>query len=171
MYYILYITMTSLLKTLNKNTTNTQPTKFNPDVANLYNQVNQVRNTTKYVTTNEGYKTIINDKMPAVVKKQEDLKLKYEKSNEQDAKLAIKKMQELNSERLKEVEILNKQLDHSKKLDELIKIKRKEINDNNYQASTHGELKQIQIKQNDKAKSEKERFNNIVSSINDILNN
>jgi len=168
MYYILYITMTSLLKTLNKNTTNTQPTKFNPDVANLYNQVNQVRNTTKYVTTNEGYKTIINEKMPAVVKKQEDLKLKYEKSNEQDAKLAIKKMQELNSERLKEVEILNKQLDHSKKLDELIKIKRKESTVD-YEAATHGDLKQLRVAQNDKIKKEKEKFNNILDSLNKIL--
>jgi hypothetical protein len=160
--------MTSLLKTLNKNTTNTQPTKFNPDVANLYNQVNQVRNTTKYVTTNEGYKTIINDKMPAVVKKQEDLKLKYEKSNEQDAKLAIKKMQELNSERLKEVEILNKQLDHSKKLDELIKIKRKESTVD-YEAATHGDLKQLRVVQNDKIKKEKEKYNNILDSLNKIL--
>jgi hypothetical protein len=160
--------MTSLLKTLNKNTTNTQPTKFNPDVANLYNQVNQVRNTTKYVTTNEGYKTIINEKMPAVVKKQEDLKLKYEKSNEQDAKLAIKKMQELNSERLKEVEILNKQLDHSKKLDELIKIKRKESTVD-YEAATHGDLKQLRVAQNDKIKKEKEKFNNILDSLNKIL--
>ena len=168
MYYILYITMTSLLKTLNKNTTNTQPTKFNPDVANLYNQVNQVRNTTKYVTTNEGYKTIINEKMPAVVKKQEDLKLKYEKSNEQDAKLAIKKMQELNSERLKEVEILNKQLDHSKKLDELIKIKRKESTVD-YEAATHGDLKQLRVAQNDKIKKEKEKYNNILDSLNKIL--
>jgi hypothetical protein len=160
--------MTSLLKTLNKNTTNTQPTKFNPDVANLYNQVNQVRNTTKYVTTNEGYKTIINEKMPAVVKKQEDLKLKYEKSNEQDAKLAIKKMQELNSERLKEVEILNKQLDHSKKLDELIKIKRKESTVD-YEAATHGDLKQLRVAQNDKIKKEKEKYNNILDSLNKIL--
>ena len=160
--------MTSLLKTLNKNSTNTQPTKFNPDVANLYNQVNQVRNTTKYTTTNEGYKTIINEKMPTVVKKQEDLKLNYEKSNEQDAKLAMKKMQELNNERLKEVEILNKQLDHSKKLDELIKIKRKESTVD-YQAATHGDLKQLRVAQNDKIKMEKEKFNNIIDSLNKIF--
>ena len=168
MYYILYITMTSLLKTLNKNTTNTQPTKFNPDVANLYNQVNQVRNTTKYTTTNEGYKTIINEKMPTVVKKQEDLKINYEKANEQDSKLAVKKMQELNTERLKEVEILNKQLDHSKKLDELIKIKRKESTVD-YQAATHGDLKQLRVAQNDKIKMEKEKFNNIIDSLNKIF--
>jgi hypothetical protein len=37
MYYILYIAMTSLLKTLNKNSNNAQSTKFNPDVPNLYN--------------------------------------------------------------------------------------------------------------------------------------
>jgi len=168
MYYILYIAMTSLLKTLNKNQNNAQPTKFNPDVPNLYNQVNQVRNTSKYIPTNEGYKTIINEKMPSVVKKPEDLKLQYEKSNEQDTKLAIKKMQELNNERQKEVELLNKQLDHSKKLDELIKVKRKESTVD-YQATTHGELKQLRIAQNDKIKKEKEKFNNIIDSLNKIL--
>jgi septal ring factor EnvC (AmiA/AmiB activator) len=160
--------MTSLLKTLNKNANNSQSTKFNPDVPNLYNQVNQVRNTAKYTPTNEGYKTIINEKMPAVVKKSEDLKLQYEKTNEQDTKLAIKKMQELNNERQQEVERLNKQLDHTKKLDELIKVKRKESTVD-YQAASHGELKQLRIAQNDKIKKEKEKFNNIIDSLNKIF--
>jgi len=167
MYYIIYIAMTSLLKTLNKNS-NSQPTKFNPDVPNLYNQVNQTRNTSKYVPTNEGYKTIINEKMPSVVKKAEDLKIHYEKTNEQDTKLAIKKMQELNNERQQEAEKLNKQLDHSKKLDELIKIKRKESTVD-YEAASHGELKQLRIAQNDKIKKEKEKFNNIIDSLNKIF--
>jgi hypothetical protein len=161
--------MSSLLKTLNKDKNSNE--KFNPDVANLYNQNNEIRNTTKYVTTNQGYKTIMNDKVPKVVKSQEDLKVKYEKVTEKDQVVIQQKINDLTNERLNEKNKLDKQIDHSKKLDELIKIKRKEISDNNYQASTHGELKQIQIKQNDKAKSEKERFNNIVSSINDILNN
>lgn len=160
--------MTSLLKTLNKNSNNTQPTKFNPDVPNLYNQVNQVRNTSKYVPTNEGYKTIINEKMPSVVKKAEDLKINYEKTNEQDTKLAIKKMQELNNERQQEVERLNKQIDHTKKLDELIKIKRKESTVD-YQAASHGDLKQLRIAQNDKIKKEKEKYNNIIDSLNKIF--
>jgi hypothetical protein len=51
--------MSNLLKTLNKNKEN--DTKFNPDVPNLYNQVNEIRNTSKYEMTNQGYKTIIND--------------------------------------------------------------------------------------------------------------
>jgi hypothetical protein len=161
--------MSSLLKTLNKDKNNTE--KFNPDVANLYNQNNEIRNTTKYETTNKGYKTIMTDKVPKVIKSQEDLKVKYEKVTEKDQVVIQQKINDLTKERLNEKNKLDKQIDHTKKLDELIKIKRKEINDNNYQASTHGELKQIQIKQNDKAKSEKERFNNIVSSINDILNN
>jgi hypothetical protein len=38
-----------------------------------------------------------------------------------------------------------------------------------YQATTHGELKQIQINQNDKIKAEKEKFNSIINSLNDIL--
>jgi len=161
--------MSSLLKTLNKDKNSTE--KFNPDVANLYNQNNEIRNTTKYETTNKGYKTIMTDKVPKVIKSQEDLKVKYEKVTEKDQVVIQQKINDLTKERLNEKNKLDKQIDHTKKLDELIKIKRKEINDNNYQASTHGELKQIQIKQNDKAKSEKERFNNIVSSINDILNN
>jgi hypothetical protein len=161
--------MSSLLKTLNKDKTNTE--KFNPDISNLYNQSNELRNTTKYETTNQGYKTIMTDKVPKIVKSQEDLKVKYEKITEKDNVVIQKKINELEKDRLNEKNKLDKQIDHSKKLDELIKIKRKELTDNNYQASTHGELKQIQIKQNDKAKNEKERFNNIVSSINDILNN
>ena len=161
--------MSSLLKTLNKDKNSTE--KFNPDIANLYNQSNELRNTTKYETTNQGYKTIMTDKVPKIVKSQEDLKVKYEKITEKDNAVIQKKINELEKDRLNEKNKLDKQIDHSKKLDELIKIKRKELNDNNYQASTHGELKQIQIKQNDKAKTEKERFNNIVSSINDILNN
>jgi len=185
--------MSRLLKTLNKNNDNitvsglsagggrssqngiptltgipTLSSKFNPDVANMYNHASQLRNTTKYTQTNEGYKTIINEKMPTVVKNQDDLKLKYEKSNDQDALLAVKKMTELNLEREQEKAKLNKQIDHNKKLEELIKIKRKESTID-YQASTHGELKQMRIAQNDKIKSEKERFNNIVNSLNDIL--
>ena len=142
--------------------------KFNPDVANMYNHASQLRNTTKYTQTNEGYKTIINEKMPTIVKNQDDLKLKYEKSNDKDAMAAVKKMTQLNQEREQEKEKLNKQIDHTKKLEELIKIKRKESTID-YQASTHGELKQMRIAQNDKIKSEKEKFNNIVNSLNDIL--
>jgi hypothetical protein len=77
-------------------------------------------------------------------------------------------MTQLNQEREQEKAKLNKQIDHNKKLEELIKIKRKESTID-YQASTHGELKQMRIAQNDKIKSEKERFNNIVNSLNDIL--
>jgi len=159
--------MSSLLKTLNKNNTE----KFNPDVANLYNKSNEIRNTTKYEWNKQGYKTIMNDNMPNVVKSKEDLKVEYQKATEKDKTEMVKKITVLEDERLKEKETLAKQLDHTKKLDELIKIKRKEINENNYQASTHSELKQVQIKNNDKLKKEKQKLNNIVSSINDILNN
>jgi hypothetical protein len=174
--------MTSLLKTLkksgDKSTNNTNSSnnmnpvedKFNPDVANLYNQTSELRNTTSYEFTNQGYKTIMTDKIPIVIKSQEDLKVTYEKSNEEDKLQILKKIQELEDERTKEKNRLNEQIDHSRKLEELIKVKRKEITDNNYQASTHGELKEFQIKNNDRNKKEKERFNGIVSSLNDILN-
>jgi chromosome segregation ATPase len=158
--------MSNLLKTLNKDQNN----KFNPDVANLYNQVNEVRNTSKYNFSNQGYKTIMNDKIPKIVKSQEDLKVNYEKANEQQKNEILNKISQLENERNLEKERLNKQTDHTKKLEELIKIKRKENNNDNYQASTHGELKQIQINQNDKVRKEKEKFNSIVDSLNDILN-
>ena len=174
--------MTSLLKTLKKsgekngdkntnNNSNNTEDKFNPDIANLYNQTNELRNTASYELTNQGYKTIMVDKIPQNIKSQEDLKVQYEKSSEQHKDSILKKIQELEADRLQEKTKLNEQIDHSKKLEELIKIKRKEISDNNYQASTHGELKEFQIKQNDRNKKEKERFNGIVSSLNDILNN
>ena len=159
--------MSSLLKTLNKNKTE----KFNPDVANLYNKTNETRNTSKFEYTQEGYKTIMNDKLPKEVKSVEDLKIEYEKASEKDRIEIVKKINLLEDERKKENDKLKSQIDHNKKLDELIKIKRKEVSENNYQASTHSELKQMTIKQNDKIKKEKERFNNIVNSINDILNN
>ena len=159
--------MSSLLKTLNKNNTE----KFNPDIANLYNQANENRNTTTYEFSNQGYKTIMNDKIPSIVKSKDDLKIEYEKATEDDRVQILKKINELEMERLQEKEKLESQLDHTKKLDELIKIKRKEISDPNYQASTHCELKQLAIKQNDKVRKEKERFNDIVNSLNDILNN
>jgi len=84
----------------------------------------------------------------------------------------LKKINELENERLKEKQLLEAKIDHSKKLDELIKIKRRELNgkDDNYQATTHNELKQIQIKSSYVAKVHKEKFNNLVNSINDILN-
>ncbi len=166
-YKFIYKFMSSLLKTLNKNKTE----KFNPDVSNLYNKANENRNTTKYEFTTDGYKTIMNDKLPKVIKSKDDLKVDYDKATEKDRVEVIKKISELENERLKENEKLKSQIDHNKKLDELIKIKRKEINENNYQASTHSELKQMTIKQNDKIKKEKERYNNLVSSINDILKN
>lgn len=159
--------MSSLLKTLNKNKTE----KFNPDVANLYNKTNEIRNTSKYEYSQDGYKTIMNDKLPKEVKSVEDLKVEYQKASEKDRIEIIKKINLLEDERKKENDKLRLQIDHNKKLDELIKIKRKEVVENNYQASTHSELKQMTIKQNDKIKKEKERFNDIVNSINDILNN
>lgn len=161
--------MSSLLKSLNKNNTE----KFNPDVANLYNQANQTRTTTKYEPSLEGYKTIMNDKVPKIVNSEKDLKVEYEKATEADRQVILQKINVLENERSKEKQILGSQIDHTKKLDELIKIKRREINEstNNYQASTHSELKQIQIKTNDVAKVHKEKFNNLVNSINDIINN
>jgi len=113
----------------------------------------------------------MNDKLPKEVKSVEDLKIEYEKASEKDRIEIVKKINLLEDERKKENDKLKSQIDHNKKLDELIKIKRKEVSENNYQASTHSELKQMTIKQNDKIKKEKERFNNIVNSINDILNN
>ena len=130
--------MSSLLKSLNKNNTD----KFNPDVANLYNQTNQSRNTVKYQPTLEGYKTIMNDIVPKVVKSEKDLKVEYKKATEADRQITNKKINELENERLKEKQLLEAKIDHSKKLDELIKIKRRELNgkDDNYQATTHNEL-------------------------------
>jgi hypothetical protein len=159
--------MSSLLKTLNKN----QNEKFNPDVANLYNKTNQTRNTIKYNFTNEGYKTIINDNLPKIIKSKEDLKINYEKISSKDLPVINKKITELEYERQMEKEKLVKQIDHNKKLDELIKIKRRELTGDKetYQAATHSELKQFQINQNDKAKKEKEKFNSIVESLNIIL--
>jgi len=162
--------MSNLLKTLNKNNTNQTNEKFNPDISNLYSQINQTRQTTSYNFSNEGYKTIITEKITKPIKSQDDLKLDYKKADGTDKQIMEKKRQELENERLAEQAKLGKQIDHTKKLEELIKIKRKEMN-NDYQATTHGELKQIQINQNDKIKAEKEKFNSIVNSLNDILKN
>lgn len=159
--------MSSLLKTLNKGNND----KFNPDVANLYNQANETRNTTKYETSLQGYKTIMNDKIPVNVKTKDDLKVEYQKATEADRQEVLKKINKLEDERLQEKRKLEMQIDHTKKLDELIKIKRKEVTDTNYQASTHSELKQIQVKSNDVLKQQKEKYNSIVNSLNDILNN
>ena len=60
--------MSNLLKTLNKNNTNQTNEKFNPDISNLYSQINQTRQTTNYNFTNEGYKTIINEKINKPIK-------------------------------------------------------------------------------------------------------
>ena len=115
----------------------------------------------------------MNDKVPKIVNSEKDLKVEYEKATEGDRQLIMQKINTLENERSKEKQILGSQIDHTKKLDELIKIKRREINEstNNYQASTHSELKQIQIKTNDVAKVHKEKYNNLVNSINDIINN
>ena len=166
--------MSSLLKTLkttNSNPSNTDSNKFNPDIKNIFNEAKQERETAKYDLSTTGYKTIINEKVTKVVKSQEDLKIAYEKATEENRQITLKKLAELNNERMLENQKLNTQIDHTKKLDELIKVKRreKETNGETYQASTHSELKQFQINQNDKAKKEKERFNSIVDSLNVIL--
>jgi hypothetical protein len=158
--------MSNLLKTLNKNGSGGE--KFNPDISNLYNNANQIRQTTNFQFSTEGYKTIMNEKITKPIKSQDDLKVEYKKVDQKEMPMVLKKIQELENERLNEKQKLTAQIDHSKKLEELIKIKRKEATDN-YQATTHGELKQIQINQNDKIKKEKERYNDIVNSLNDIL--
>jgi len=158
--------MSNLLKTLNKSGNGSE--KFNPDISNLYNNANETRQTTNYKFSTEGYKTIINEKITKPIKSQDDLKVEYKKVDQKEMPMVLKKIQELENERLNEKQKLTAQIDHSKKLEELIKIKRKEVTDN-YQATTHGELKQIQINQNDKIKKEKERYNDIINSLNDIL--
>ena len=158
--------MSNLLKTLNKSGNGSE--KFNPDISNLYNTANEIRQTTNYKFSNEGYKTIINEKITKPIKSQDDLKVEYKKVDQKEMPMVLKKIQELENERLNEKKKLTVQIDHSKKLEELIKIKRKEVTEN-YQATTHGELKQIQINQNDKIKKEKERYNDIINSLNDIL--
>jgi len=166
--------MSSLLKTLkttNSNPSNIDSNKFNPDMKNIFNEAKQERETAKYDLSTTGYKTIINEKITKVVKSQEDLKIAYEKATEENRQITLKKLAEINNERMLENQKLNEQIDHTKKLDELIKVKRreKESSGETYQASTHSELKQFQINQNDKAKKEKERFNSIVDSLNVIL--
>lgn len=164
--------MSNLLKTLKTNQPNNPDSnKFNPDMNNIFNQAKQDRQTTKYDLSTNGYKTIINENIPKVVKSQDDLKIAYEKATEENRQITLRKLAELGNERMIENQKLNSQIDHNKKLDELIKIKRreKESNTENYQASTHAELKQFQINQNDKARIEKERFNSIVDSLNNIL--
>lgn len=150
------------------NGVNNSEGKYNPDISNLFNNANQIRQTTNYQFSNEGYKTIMNEKITKPIKSQDDLKIEYKKADQKERPEILKKIQELENERLNEKQKLSSQIDHSKKLDELIKIKRKEINID-YEASTHTELKQIQINQNDKIKKEKEKFNNIINSLNDIL--
>jgi hypothetical protein len=166
--------MASLLKTLKSNASNTEVgktdgDKYNPDVANLYNETNEIRNTTKYELSGNGYK-VISEKLPTNIKSKDDLKIEYQKLNEFQTAETLKKIAELENERNVEKEKLNKQIDHGKKLEELIKIKRKDPVDN-FQASTHVELKQIQINNNDRAFKEKQKFNSIVSELNNILNN
>ena len=166
--------MSSLLRTLKTNPSNTNQeteNKFNPDMKNIFNQAKQDRETTKYNLSTTGYKTIINENIPKVVKSQDDLKLSYEKATEENRQVTLKKLAEINNERIMEKQRLTSQIDHTKKLEELIKVKRREITGEKetYQAATHSELKQYQINQNDKAKKEKERFNSIVESLNTIL--
>jgi hypothetical protein len=170
--------MRSLLKTLKTNPSNSSSNqnvenKFNPDIKNNFNQAKQDRETTKYDLSTTGYKTIINEKVSKVVKSQEDLKIAYEKATEENRQITLKKLAEIDNERKMENQKLASQIDHNKKLDELIKVKRRELigEKETYQASTHSELKQIQINQNDKIKAEKEKFNSIVNSLNDILKN
>jgi len=169
--------MSSLLKTLKTTTSSNQESnqsvenKFNPDIKNSFNQAKQDRETAKYDLSNVGYKTIITEKNPKVVKSQDDLKIAYEKATEENRQVTLKKLAEIDNERKMENQRLASQIDHNKKLDELIKIKRRELTGDKetYQAATHSELKQFQINQNDKAKKEKEKFNSIVESLNIIL--
>jgi len=155
------------LKTTNVGQANSQTEKFNPDINNNFNQVKQDRETTKYNLSQTGYKTIINEKITKIIKSQEDLKIAYEKATEENRQQTLKKLAEIDNERKLENQKLSSQIDHNKKLDELIKVKRRELTGQNetYQASTHSELKQFQINQNDKARKEKEKFNSIVDSL------
>ena len=98
--------------------------------------------------------------MPTNIKSKDDLKIEYQKLNEFQTAETLKKIAELENDRNVEKE----------KLEELIKIKRKDPVDN-FQASNHVELKQIQINNNDRALKEKQKFNSIVNELNNILNN
>jgi hypothetical protein len=92
--------MSNLLKTLNKNNTNQTNEKFNPDISNLYSQINQTRQTTSYNFSNEGYKTIITEKINKPIKSKDDLKLDYKKADGTDKQIMEKKRQELEKNKI-----------------------------------------------------------------------
>jgi hypothetical protein len=144
--------------------------KYNPDVINKFSSRNQQINLSEIQYKKEVWKGITGDEFKNDIKSPDDFIIKFDKPNLNT--INSKHNDELAS-RQKEIYLIEEK---NKKIKEAalqnymkIDLNTSENISEKIQTKTHNELKQIQINDNDLLKEEKEKFNNLLKNLENII--
>ena len=144
--------------------------KYNPDVINKFSSRNQQINLSEIQYKKEVWKGITGDEFKNDIKSPDDFIIKFDKPNLNT--INSKHNDELAS-RQKEINLIEEK---NKKIKEAalqnymkIDLNTSENISEKIQTKTHNELKQIQINDNDLLKEEKQKFNNLLKNLENII--
>ena len=144
--------------------------KYNPDVINKFSSRNDKLNVSNIEYKKEVWKGITGNDFKNDVKTADDFIIKFDKPdlntiNSKHNNELASRQKEINLIEEKNKKIKEAALQSYMKIDLNISEK---ISDKK-QAKTHNELKQIQINDNDLLKEEKEKLNNILKNLENII--
>jgi hypothetical protein len=145
--------------------------KYNPDVNIKFNDVktsdkNFQKNKIEY--KNELWKGITGKEFTNNVSKSEDFIIKFEKPDFNKIS-SIHSNEYMNRQReIKEIEEKNKKI-YQSAMENVMKIQNNLGINEQENSKTHDELKKLQIKDNDVLKDEKEKFNELIKNLEDII--
>lgn len=146
--------------------------KYNPDVSNLYN--NKVIESNglqkdKIDYKKETWKGITGNSFTNDVKKAEDFIIEFEKPNFEAIRMEysnryMERQQEIRMAEEKKRKIQELAMQNLSKMQPDLDLNKKE------EIKTHNELKQLQINDTDVLKDEKEKFNELLKNIDELIN-
>ena len=142
--------------------------KYNPDVINKFSFRNDKLNVSNIEYKKEVWKGITGNEFLNDVKSADDFIIKFDKpdlnaiNSKHNTELAFRQ-KEINM-----IEEKNKKIKEAA-LQSFMNIDLTSSNQDNKQTKTHTELKQIQVNDNDLLKEEKEKFNNLLKNLENII--
>ena len=142
--------------------------KYNPDVINKFSSRNDKLNVSNIEYKKEVWKGITGNEFLNNVKSADDFIIKFDKP---DLNAINSKHNTELASRQKEINMIeekNKKIKEAA-LQSFMNIDLISSNQDIKQTKTHNELKQIQVNDNDLLKEEKEKFNNLLKNLENII--
>ena len=158
--------------------------KYNPDVINKFSSRNEQINLSNIQYKKEVWKGITSNEFTNDIKSSDDFIIKFDKPdfntiNTKHNMILASRQKEINIIEEKNKKIKEAALQDFMKIDLNLGISRALLDPNNLQSinensekiqnKTYNELKQIQINDNDLLKEEKEKFNNLLKNLENII--